>query len=158
VSFGALYCTPQFYQHINEQTNFYASKICSTTHLHREIIISDFGSHDSGRNEKSLRPNIYHRDNQETKTQKLLNWELVLGTPTLSKTMPCNQVLASLALLHFNESSLHQAVNCDLYKTKPALFVIQTHRKHSTSFSFCKVYRNTSFNEKRYQLHLSYLL
>jgi hypothetical protein len=72
--------------------------------------------------------------------------------------MPCKQVLARLALLHFNEDSLHQAANCELYKTKPALFVIQTHQKPPSPFSFYKLYANTSFNEKRYQLHLSYLL
>jgi len=83
--------------------------------------MSDLGSHDSGRNEELLKPNIHHRDNQETKTQKVLDWEPVLGTSTVSKTMPCNQLLASLALLHFNDSSLHQAANCELYKTKPAL-------------------------------------
>jgi len=68
-------------------------------------------SHDSGRNEELLTPNIHHGDNQETKTQKVLDWEPVLGTPTVSKTMPCSHLLASLALLHFNDSSLHQAVN-----------------------------------------------
>lgn len=122
VSFGALFCAPEFSQHINDQTNLYASHICSATPLHKIFIISELESHDSGRNKELLRPNIHHRDNQETKTQKVSHWEPVLGTPTVSKTIPCIQLLASLAFLHFNDSSLHQAVNCELYKTKPALW------------------------------------
>jgi hypothetical protein len=60
VSFGALFCAPEFYQHLNDQTNLYASHICSATPLHKIFIISDLGSHDSGRNEELLRPNIHH--------------------------------------------------------------------------------------------------
>ena len=157
LSFGALFCAPEFYQHLNDQTNLYASHTCSATPLHNIFIISDLGSHDSGKNYELLRPNIHHTDNQGTKTQKVLDWEPLLRTPTVSKSMPCNQLLASLAFLHFNDSSLHQAVKCELHKTKPAL-VIQTHKKHSSSFSFYKLYTNISFNKKRDQLHLSYLL
>jgi len=111
VSFGAFFCAPEFYQHLNDQTNLYTSQICSVTPLHQLFIISDLRSHDSGRNEEILTPNFHHRDNQETKMQKVLNWEPVLGTPTVPKTTPCNHLQASLALLHFNDSSLHQAVN-----------------------------------------------
>jgi len=120
VSFGAL-CWPQNFINISMTRLTSTQAKCNATTLHQIFIISDLRSHDSGRNEELLTPNIHHRDNQETKTQKVLDWEPVLGTPTVSKTMLCNHLLASLALLHFNDSSLHQAVNCELYKTKPAL-------------------------------------
>lgn len=150
VSFGALFCAPEFYQDLNDQTNLYASHICSA--LHEIFITSDLGFRDSGRNEELLRPNIHHKDNHETKTQKVLYWEPVLGTPTVSKKMPRNQLLASLAFLHFNYSSLHEAVNCE-----PALLQFKPTKNTHHPSVFCKLYANTSFNKKRYQLHLRYL-
>ena len=45
---------------------------CSAMHFHRLFCTSHLGAPDNGRYEL-FKPNIHHRDNQETKTQNVLD-------------------------------------------------------------------------------------
>ena len=66
---------------------------CNAMHFHMLFFTSDLGAPDSVRNEL-FKPKIHHRDNQETKTQNVLEWSSCLWhtnspPPKKKKTLPC---------------------------------------------------------------------